>query len=103
VEPPKYVLLSHDAEAEFSGEEGYEETWAMCADAENLFGDPSPPARGTYHLLGCAAEGELSTALTRARAEGSALLGTPHTGSCPLTFEELLAFFAEKRVDLRLT
>lgn len=75
MEPPKYLLLSYDAEAEFKGEDGYEETWASCADAEGLFGDPPRPARGTYELLGCALEGELSTALTRARAEGSAPLG----------------------------
>lgn len=43
VEPPRYVLLSYDAEAEFNGEDGYEETWAMCADAEGLFGDPPLP------------------------------------------------------------
>lgn len=72
MEPPRDVLLSYDAEAEFDGEDGYEETWALCADAEGLFGDPPPPARGTYELLGCAPEGELSTALARARA------GVPH-------------------------
>lgn len=76
MEPPRYVLLSYDAEAEFNGEDGYEETWALCADAEGLFGDPPPPARGTYELLGCTPGGELRTALTRARAEGSAPLGT---------------------------
>ncbi|UUU24327.1 barstar family protein [Streptomyces sp. DSM 40750] len=74
-ERPKYVLLSYDAEAEFNGEDGYEETWASCTDTENLFGDPSPPPRGIYELLGCAPEGELETALTRARADGSAPLG----------------------------
>ncbi|MFF4034849.1 hypothetical protein ACFYZ2_34760 [Streptomyces sviceus] len=34
---PKYVLLSHDRQAEFEGEEGHEETWAWCEDAEDLF------------------------------------------------------------------
>ena len=75
MEPPKYVLLSYDAQSEFDGEDGYEETWALCADAEDLFADPPPPARHTYELLGCAPENELSAALTRARAEGSAPLG----------------------------
>ncbi|WP_200300691.1 barstar family protein [Streptomyces adelaidensis] len=72
---PKYVLLSYDAEAEYSGEDGHEETWAHCTDTENLFGDPFPPPRGMYELLGCAPEGDLRTALTRARADGSAPLG----------------------------
>jgi len=75
VERPKYLLLSYDAQAEFNGEDGYEETWASCAEAEDLFSDPPRPARGTYELLGCALEGELSTALTHARAQGSAPLG----------------------------
>lgn len=74
--PPKYLLLSYDAEAEFNGEGGYEETWAACEDAEGLFGDPPPPARRTYELLGCVPEGRLSSALARARAEGSAPLGS---------------------------
>jgi len=73
---PRYVLLSYDAEAEFNGQDGYEETWASFTDAEGLFGDPPPPARGTYELLGCVPEGELSIALARARAEGSAPLGS---------------------------
>ncbi|MDT0485492.1 barstar family protein [Streptomyces doebereineriae] len=73
---PKYVLLSYDREAEFEGEEGYEETWALCEDAEDLFADPPPPLRGVYELLGCAPQGRLCEALTRARAEGSAPLGT---------------------------
>ena len=51
---PKYVLLSYDREAEFEGEEGYEETWALCEDAEDLFADPPPPLRDVYELLGCA-------------------------------------------------
>ncbi|MER6353192.1 barstar family protein [Streptomyces sp. NPDC001634] len=72
---PKYVLLSYDQQAEFEGEEGYEETWALCEDTEGLFADPRPPARGTYELLGCTAEGELAVALAGARAEGSAPLG----------------------------
>ncbi|MGW0823377.1 barstar family protein [Streptomyces sp. NPDC002845] len=75
MERPKYVLLSYDAEAEYDGEDGNEETWALCADAQDLFADPRPPARGTYELLGCAPEGELKTALSRARTEGSAPLG----------------------------
>ncbi|MEU0942740.1 hypothetical protein ABZ379_08055 [Streptomyces canus] len=73
---PKYVLLSYDRQAEFEGGEGYEETWAWCEDAEDLFADPPPPLREVYDLLGCAPEGQLSEALTRARAEGSAPLGT---------------------------
>jgi len=72
---PKYVLLSYDEEAEFTGEHGYEQTWALCEDAADLFADPPPPARGTYELLGCAPEGDLRTALARARADGSAPLG----------------------------
>ncbi|MGW7723334.1 hypothetical protein ACWGJ6_08300 [Streptomyces canus] len=64
---PKYVLVSYDREAEFEGEEGYEETWALCDDAEDLFADPPSPLRGVYELLGCAPEGRLSEALTRAR------------------------------------
>ncbi|WP_322621007.1 barstar family protein [Streptomyces acidicola] len=72
---PAYVLLSYDQEAEFNCEEDYEETWALCADAEGLFADPRPPERGTYELLGCAPEGDLEAAVTRARAEGSAPLG----------------------------
>ncbi|MFJ4836132.1 barstar family protein [Streptomyces sp. NPDC088747] len=82
MEPPKYLLLSYDTAAEFDGEDGYEETWASCAEAEGLFSDPPRPTRGTYELLGSAPEGELRTALTRARAEGSAPLG-------PLTLEIL--------------
>ncbi|WP_033319600.1 barstar family protein [Streptomyces yerevanensis] len=66
---PKYALAAYDVEAED------DEIWALCADAENLFGDPRPPARGTYELLGCAPEGALSTALACARADGSAPLG----------------------------
>jgi RNAse (barnase) inhibitor barstar len=72
---PKYVLLSYDEQAEFTGEDGYEQTWALCEDADALFADPPPPVRGTYELLGCAPEGELRAAVTRARAEGSAPLG----------------------------
>jgi RNAse (barnase) inhibitor barstar len=79
---PKYALLSYDQEAEFEGEKGYEETWALCQDAADLFADPPPPVRRTYELLGCAPEGELRTALAHARADGSALLG-------PLTLEIL--------------
>nr|WP_203614952.1 barstar family protein [Streptomyces sp. SID13726] len=69
-------MLSYDRQAEFEGEEGYEETWALCEDAENLFADPPPPAREVYELLGCAPEGELDEALTRARAGGAASLGS---------------------------
>lgn len=65
-ERPKYVLLPYGAAAEFDGADGYEATWASCTDTENLFGDPPPPPRGTYELLGCAPEGDLETALTRA-------------------------------------
>ncbi|MFI1484682.1 barstar family protein [Streptomyces sp. NPDC020747] len=67
---PKYALAAYDADAE------NDEIWALCADAENLFGDPPPPARGTYELIGCAPVGDLDKALTRARADGSAPLGT---------------------------
>ncbi|TLS45991.1 hypothetical protein FE633_12675 [Streptomyces montanus] len=66
---PKYALAAYDIDAE------EDDVWALCADAENLFGDPRPPTRRTYELLGCAPEGGLSTALTRARAAGSAPLG----------------------------
>ncbi|MCX4908040.1 barstar family protein [Streptomyces sp. NBC_00878] len=66
---PKYALAAYDADAED------DEIRALCLDAENLFGDPPPPARGTYELIGCAPEGELNKALTRARADGSASLG----------------------------
>ena len=72
---PKYVLLSYDREAEFEGEDGYEETWALCEDAADLFADPPPQARETYELLGCAPDGALREALTQARATGSAPLG----------------------------
>lgn len=78
----KYVLLSYDEGAESTGEHGYEETWALCEDAADLFADPPPPARVSYELLGCAPEGDLRTALARARADGSAPLG-------PLTLETL--------------
>ncbi|QFQ99737.1 hypothetical protein F9278_30315 [Streptomyces phaeolivaceus] len=74
-ERPRYVLLSYDAEAAFHGEYGPEETWASCTHTENLFGDPPPAPRGGYELLGCAPEAALRTALTRARADGSAPLG----------------------------
>lgn len=73
---PKYVLLSYDRQADFGGEEGYEETWAWCEDAEDLFADPSPPLREVYDLLGCAPEGQLSEALTRTRAGGPVPLGS---------------------------
>ncbi|KUM89100.1 MULTISPECIES: hypothetical protein [Streptomyces] len=73
---PKYVLLSYDRQADFGGEEGYEETWAWCEDAEGLFADPSPPLREVYDLLGCAPEGQLSEALTRRRAGGPVPLGS---------------------------
>jgi RNAse (barnase) inhibitor barstar len=72
---PQYLLLSYDEGAESTGEHGYEETWALCEDAADLFADPPPPVRETYELLGCAPEGELRTALARARADGSAPLG----------------------------
>jgi hypothetical protein len=67
---PKYALAAYDVDA------GDDEVWALCADAENLFGDPPPPARGRYELIGCAPGGELNAALARARAEGSAPLGS---------------------------
>ncbi|GHA49844.1 hypothetical protein GCM10010372_57050 [Streptomyces tauricus] len=67
---PKYALTAYDADAED------DEIWALCADAQDLFGDPPAPARGTYELLGCVPEGELGKALLRARADGSAPLGT---------------------------
>ncbi|MGW0334418.1 barstar family protein [Streptomyces sp. NPDC003011] len=73
---PTYLLLSYDRQAEFEGEEDHEETWALCEDADDLFADQRPPGRNLYELLGCAPGGEpLSTALTRARTEGSAPLG----------------------------
>jgi hypothetical protein len=73
---PRYLLLSYDRQAEFDCEQDYDETWAVCEDADDLFADPPPPRRDIYELLGCAPHGELlSTALTRARAEGSAPLG----------------------------
>lgn len=72
---PKYVLLSYDQEARLEGEEPYEETWALCEDAEDLFADPPPPLREVHELLGCVPEGELAEALTRARAGGSVPLG----------------------------
>ena len=72
---PKYVLLSYDEGSESTGEHGYEQTWALCQDADDLFADPPPPNRETYELLGCAPEGELAAALARARADGSAPLG----------------------------
>ncbi|MFC8200316.1 barstar family protein [Streptomyces sp. NPDC057298] len=63
-------MKAYDADAED------DETWALCADAENLFGDPPAPARGTFELIGCAPEGTLREVLARARADGSAPLGT---------------------------
>ncbi len=66
---PKYALTAYDADA------AYDDNWALCADAENLFADPPPPPRGTYELMGCAPGGELDKALARARADGSAPLG----------------------------
>ncbi|MFD4873419.1 barstar family protein [Streptomyces sp. NPDC058420] len=72
---PKYVLLSYDEGAEAAGEDGYEQTWALCQDADDLFADPPPPVRETYELLGCTPEGALRTALARARADGPAQLG----------------------------
>ncbi|MFD3499087.1 hypothetical protein ACFWWT_06855 [Streptomyces sp. NPDC058676] len=82
---PKYLLLSYDGQAEFEGEEGYEETWALCQDADDLFADPPPPRRAVYELLGCAPEDRLTAALVRARAEGSAQLGalTPESSTGP--------------------
>ncbi|MFJ9371886.1 hypothetical protein [Streptomyces sp. NPDC101455] len=79
---PKYVLLSYDEGAESTGEHGCEEIWALCEDTADLFAVPPPPARGTYELHGCTPEGDLRTALTRARADGSAPL-------CALTLETL--------------
>ena len=73
---PKYVLLAYDQADAYDRESGYEDTWALCEDADDLFADPLPPRRETYELLGCAPEGELRTALTRARAAGSAPLGS---------------------------
>ncbi|MFJ2831962.1 barstar family protein [Streptomyces sp. NPDC087263] len=75
MESPKYLLVSYDTEADFNGDDGYAEAWSSCAEAEGLFSDPPRPERGTYELLGCALEGELRTAFTRARADGSAPLG----------------------------
>ncbi|WP_420311526.1 barstar family protein [Streptomyces sp. YS-B37] len=72
---PKYVLLSYDEGAEAAGEDGYEQTWALCQDADDLFADPPPPVRETYELLGCTPEAALRTALARARADGPAPLG----------------------------
>ncbi|MFS8203946.1 barstar family protein [Streptomyces sp. CWNU-52B] len=69
---PKYTLTAYDADEDAQDDE----VWALCADAETLFGDPPAPTRGTYELIGCAPEGTLDTALTRARADGSAPLGT---------------------------
>ncbi|MFF3487781.1 barstar family protein [Streptomyces sp. NPDC002701] len=65
---PRYALSAYDAEDDA--------IWALCADAEDLFGDPPPPARGTYELLGCAPEGKLDRARAHARADGSAPLGS---------------------------
>lgn len=79
---PKYVLLSYDEGAGTTGEHGYEQPWALCQDADDLFADPPPPVRETYELLGCTPEGALRTVLARARADGSAPLG-------PLTLETL--------------
>ncbi|MEU9174177.1 barstar family protein [Streptomyces sp. NPDC048420] len=72
---PKYVLLSCDQESEPEGEEGHEETWALCEDVTDLFADPPPPVRETYELLGCVPEGVLDEALAHALPTGSAPLG----------------------------
>ncbi|WP_308013431.1 barstar family protein [Streptomyces beigongshangae] len=81
--PPKYALTAYDADIGVdigmdmdTGDTSGAGIWALCADAEDLFGDPPPPARGTYELLGCTPGGALDEARTRARAEGSAPLGT---------------------------
>ncbi|OAH11557.1 barstar family protein [Streptomyces jeddahensis] len=67
---PKYALAAYDAEYP-----PHDQLWALCTDAEDLFADPPPPERARHELLGCAPEGQLGAALTRARAEGSAPLG----------------------------
>ncbi|MFJ9632067.1 barstar family protein [Streptomyces sp. NPDC101175] len=72
---PQYLLLSYDEGSKPLGEHGYEQTWALCQDADDLFADPPPPARETCELLRCAPEGGLAAALARARADGSAPLG----------------------------
>ncbi|MFF2844869.1 barstar family protein [Streptomyces sp. NPDC058001] len=72
---PRYALVSYDAAELTDGEPGYDEVWALCADADDLFVNPRLRARERYELLGCAVEGALRTALDRARTEGSAPLG----------------------------
>ncbi|MET7598905.1 barstar family protein [Streptomyces sp. NPDC004082] len=71
--PPKYALVAYDQDAEYEAEN--RETWALCAEAEDLCADPPAPTRARYTLLGCGPEGRLRTALTRSRAEGSAPVG----------------------------
>ncbi|WP_030672014.1 hypothetical protein [Streptomyces cellulosae] len=45
---PKYLLMSYDRRAESEGEQGYEETRALCEEAADLFADPPPPVRDMY-------------------------------------------------------
>lgn len=67
---PKYALAAYDPD-----DSPYDDIWALCADAEDLFADPPPRARERYELLGCAPRGDLLAALDAARADGSAPLG----------------------------
>ncbi|MFJ6571522.1 barstar family protein [Streptomyces sp. NPDC091292] len=73
---PRYALVAYDAAELTDDEPAYDEVWALCADADDLFANPRPRARDRYELLGCAVEGALRTALDQARSEGSAPLGT---------------------------
>ncbi len=41
---PKYLLKSYVRRAEFEGEQGYEETWALCEEAADLFPRLTPDA-----------------------------------------------------------
>ncbi|MFI1441426.1 barstar family protein [Streptomyces fructofermentans] len=42
---PSYALAAYDADARDAEGAGI---WALCLDAEDLFADPPPPARGTW-------------------------------------------------------
>ncbi|WP_326842560.1 barstar family protein [Streptomyces sp. NBC_01558] len=86
-EPPKYRLVPYEAEAAPCGTEAPGEPWALCADAEGLFGAPPPPSRRTYELLGCAPQGDLRKALPHARARRTAPLGTLRLESLDRTGE----------------
>ncbi|MER5879776.1 hypothetical protein ABT119_28125 [Streptomyces sp. NPDC001910] len=86
-EPPKYRLVPYEAEAAPCGTEAPGEPWALCADAEGLFGAPPPPSRRTYELLGCAPQGDLRKALSHARARRAAPLGTLRLESLDRTGE----------------